>query len=68
MRIEAIRSAVVGGWVLTLGLVAMTANLTSFGGWGPLVLVAVVPPVVVMLLRSRSDPSLSESIQKALGR
>ena len=68
MRIEAMRSAIVGGWVLTLGVVAMSANLASLGGWSLLVAVAIVPPVVLLQLRSRSDPSLSESIQKALGR
>jgi hypothetical protein len=68
MRIEAMRSAIVGGWVLTLGVVAMSANLGSLAGWSLLIAVAVVPPTVLLQLRSRSDPSLSESIQKALGR
>lgn len=68
MKVEAVMSAIVGGWVLTLGAVAMSVNLASLGGWSLLVAVAVVPPVVLMQLRSLSDPSLSESIHKALGR
>ena len=68
MKIEAMRSALVGGWVLTLGVVAMSANLGSLSGWSLLAAVAIVPPVVLMQLRSSTDPSLSESIQKALGR
>ena len=68
MRTEAMKSAIVGGWLLTLGVVALSAGLGSVGGWSLLVVIAVVPPVVLMQLRSRSDPSLSESIQKALGR
>jgi hypothetical protein len=68
MHYQSMKSAIVGGWVLTLGAVAMSVNLASLGGWSLLAAVALVPPVLLLQLRSSTDPSLSESIQKALGR
>ena len=68
MSIQTTRSVIVGGWVLAVGAVAASVNLASLGGWSLLIAVAAVPPAVLMQLRSRTDPSLSESIQKALGR
>jgi hypothetical protein len=62
------KSAIVGGWVLTLGAVAMSVNLASISGWSLLLAVGLVPPVLLLQLRSRTDPSMSEAIQKALGR
>jgi len=62
------KSAIVGGWVLTLGAVAMSVNLASIGGWSLLLAVGLVPPVLLLQLRNRTDPSMSEAIQKALGR
>ncbi len=68
MKHESIKSAIVGGWVLTLGVVATSVNLASLGGWSLLLAVGLVPPVLLMQLRDSTDPSMSESIQKALGR
>jgi len=68
MKNESMKSAIVGGWVLTLGAVAMSANLASIGGWSLLLAVGLVPPVLLLQLRNRTDPSMSEAIQKALGR
>ena len=68
MKNESMKSAIVGGWVLTLGAVAMSVNLASIGGWSLLLAVGLVPPVLLMQLRNRTDPSMSEAIQKALGR
>ena len=69
MKNESMKSAIVGGWVLTLGAVAMSVNLASISGWSLLLAVGLVPPVVLLMqLRNRTDPSMSESIQKALGR
>jgi len=68
MKTEAMRSVIVGGWVLTLGAVAMSVNLGSISGWSLLLAVGLVPPALLVHLGSRTDPSLSESIQKALGR
>ena len=68
MKNESMKSAIVGGWVLTLGAVAMSVNLASIGGWSLLLAVALVPPVLLMQLRNSTDPSMSEAIQKALGR
>ena len=68
MKHESMKSAIVGGWVLTLGAVAMSVNLASIGGWSLLLAVGLVPPVLLMQLRNRTDPSMSEAIQKALGR
>jgi hypothetical protein len=69
MKNETMKSAIVGGWVLTLGAVAMSVNLASIGGWSLLLAVGLVPPVVLLMqLRNRTDPSMSEAIQKALGR
>ncbi len=68
MKNESMKSAIVGGWVLTLGAVAMSVNLASIGGWSLLLAVGLVPPVLLLQLRNRTDPSMSEAIQKALGR
>ena len=53
---------------MTLGAVAMSVNLASIGGWSLLLAVGLVPPVLLLQLRNRTDPSRSEAIQKALGR
>ena len=44
MKNETTKSAIVGGWVLTLGAVAMSVNLASIGGWSLLLAVGLVPP------------------------
>jgi hypothetical protein len=68
MKLESRASALIAGWLLTLGAVAMSVDLSSLRGWSLLIAVGLVPPVLLTQLRSVSDPSMSEVIQKALGR
>ena len=68
MKIESTKSAIVAGWLLTLGAVAISVDLSSLRSWSILMALGLIPPVLLTRLRSATDPSMSEVIQKALGR
>ena len=61
-------SAQIISWIAT----ALAARLLAPGDYGIMAMamlaVGLVPPVLLMQLRNRTDPSMSEAIQKALGR
>jgi hypothetical protein len=65
---QSTKSTILAGWLLTLAVVAISVDLSSFRSWGILMAVGLVPPLLLTRLRSATDPSMSEVIQKALGR
>ena len=68
MKTESTRWAIVVGWLLTLAAVAIFMDLSSFRSWSILTAMILIPPVLLTRLRNATDPSMSEVIQKALGR
>jgi hypothetical protein len=68
MTIRSTKSAILAGWLLTLVAIAISVDVSSVRGWGVLMAVGLAPPVLLTRLRTATDPSMSEVIQKALGR
>jgi hypothetical protein len=68
MHREYVKTAIVGAWVLGVGAIAFSVNLTSIPGWFAIVGLAVLPPLFMPRLWSKPAQSMSESIQEALRR
>jgi hypothetical protein len=68
MRIESTKWAILAAWLLMIAAAAISVDFSSLRGWVILMTVGVVPPVLLAKLRSATDPSMSQAIQKALGR
>jgi hypothetical protein len=68
MQTELIKTAVIGGWALGLGLLAFSSNLSSVGGWTVLVGLGVLPPLIMLKLWDPPAPAktMSESIRDAI--
>ena len=68
MQIDFMKKAIIGGWVLGLGVLAFSVNLTSLGGWTVLVGLGVLPPLVMLKMWNPPGPAMtmSESIRDAI--
>lgn len=68
MQTETLKKAIIGGWVLGLGVIAFSVNLTSVGAWTVLVGLGVLPPLIMMKMWNPPGPakSMSESIRDAI--
>lgn len=68
MQTEALKKAIIGGWVLSLGALAFSVNVTSLGAWTVLVGLGVLPPLIMLKAWSPPGPakSMSESIRDAI--
>lgn len=66
MKTDQLKAAVMGAWVLAVGVLAYISDPTSLTGWTVLAAVAVIPPVVMMKLWHVPSQSTSESIREAL--
>ena len=68
MKFESMKWVLVVGWLLSVGAVAISMDLSSLRGWSILTAISLLPPALLTRLRNATDPSMSEVIQKALGR
>lgn len=68
MTIETKSAIVLVGWLLTLAIVALSLDLSSVRSWSILIAVGLIPPLLLTRLRGSGESSMSEVIQKALGR
>ena len=68
MRTELMKKAIIGGWVLSLMVLAFSFALTSIGAWTVLVGLGILPPLVMLKMWNPPEPakSMSESIRDAI--
>jgi hypothetical protein len=68
MQTDLIKKAIIGGWVLGLGIVAFAVDLSSVGAWTVLVGLGVLPPLVMLRLWDPPGPakSMSQSIRDVI--
>jgi hypothetical protein len=66
MQRENVKSAIVGGWVLGLGAIAVSFGVDSAKGWMLLVGLGVVPPLMLFRMWRQPAPTMSESIHEVL--
>ena len=66
MQPEYVKAAVMAGWVLTVGTVGLAIGITSAAGWAGLVVIAAVPPAIMLRLWHAPVPSMSETIRDVL--
>lgn len=68
MQTELVKKAIIGGWVLGLGVLAFSLNVSSVGAWTVLVGLGALPPLIMLKLWNPPGParSMSESIRDAI--
>jgi hypothetical protein len=66
MQLDSIKALIVGGWVLGLGAIALSVNLTSVTGWSVLVGLGLLPPVIMLRMWRQPEQTTSESIREAI--
>ena len=68
MQTEIAKKAIIGGWVLGLGVLAFSFNLTSVFAWTALVGLGVLPPLVMLKMWNPPGPAttMSERIREAI--
>jgi hypothetical protein len=66
MHTDHVKAALIGTWILTVGVLGYVAGATSFIGWTVVAGMAFTPPVVMMRLWSPPSESMSESIREVL--
>lgn len=66
MQTDQLKAAVIGTWILVIGVLAYISDPTSVAGWTVLAAVAATPPVVMMRLWRVPAQTVSESIREVL--
>jgi hypothetical protein len=68
MQTEIVKKVIIGGWVLGLGVLALSINVTSVGAWTVFVGLGVLPPLIMLKAWNPPGPekSMSESIRDAI--
>jgi hypothetical protein len=66
MHIDHVKAAMIGAWILAIGVLGYVLGTTSLAGWTVLAVVSVIPPVVVMRLWRAPSQSMSESIREVI--
>ena len=68
MQTRLMKTAIIGGWVLGLGILAFSVNVTSVGAWTVLAGLGVLPPLIMLKMWNPPGPakSMSESIRDAI--
>ena len=68
MQTQHLKVAIIGGWVLGLGVLAFATNLSSVGGWTVLVGLGLLPPLIMLKTWNPPAPAqtMSESIREAI--
>jgi hypothetical protein len=62
------KKAIIGGWVVGLGVLAFFLNLSSVFGWTVLAGLGVLPPLIMLKMWNPPGPAktMSESIRDAI--
>ena len=66
MHTDHVKAALIGAWILAIGVLGYVLGTTSLAGWTVLAVVAVIPPVVIMRLWGAPSQSMSESIREVI--
>ena len=66
MQTDRLKPAVIGTWILAVGVLTYVSDPTSLAGWTVLAAVAAAPLVVVMKLWRAPAQTVSESIRDVL--
>jgi hypothetical protein len=66
MHTDHLKAALIGAWVLAVGVLGYILGTASLAGWTVLAIVSVIPPVVIMRLWRAPSPSMSESIREVI--
>ena len=66
MQTDHVKAALIGAWILTVGILGYVVGATSYVGWTVLAATALTPPVVLTRLWSAPAPSISETIRDVL--
>jgi len=66
MKLESIQALIIGGWLLGLGVIGLSVNLTSAVGWSLLVGLGLLPPLIMLRMWKQPEQSISESIREAI--
>jgi multisubunit Na+/H+ antiporter MnhG subunit len=66
MQTDYVKTALMGVWILAVGVLGYVLGATSFVGWTVLVAMALTPPVLMTRLWRAPSQSMSESIREAL--
>lgn len=66
MHTDHVKAALIGAWILAIGVLGYVLGTTSLAGWTVLAVVAVIPPVVIMRLWGSPSQSMSESIREVI--
>jgi hypothetical protein len=65
MNFEYVKPVVIAAWILGAGIVGLVANVRSLPAAVILAVVALGPPLVMVLLWKRPQQTLAESVQEA---
>ena len=66
MQFESIKALIVGAWVLGVGAIALSVNLTSTTGWSLLVGLGLLPPLILLRMWKQPEQTTSERIREAI--
>lgn len=66
MQPEHAKTAIIGGWALGVGAIAVSLNVDSAAGWMLLAAVGLVPPLLLLRMWRQPAPSMSQSIRDVL--
>ncbi|MGE3844794.1 MAG: hypothetical protein AB7I50_24785 [Vicinamibacterales bacterium] len=66
MQTDFLKTALMGSWIVVVGALGYMSGITSFTGWSLLMMVSLVPPVLMVRFWGAPNPTLSETIRKAL--
>jgi hypothetical protein len=66
MHTDHVKAALIGAWILAVGVLGYILGTTSLAGWTVLAVVSVIPPVVIMRLWRAPSQSMSESIREVI--
>ena len=66
MKLEHVKTAIVGGWVLALGAAAPSFGVSSATSWMLLVGLGLVPPIMLFRMWRQPAQTMSESIHEVV--
>ena len=66
MHTDHVKAALIGAWILAVGVLGYILGTTSLAGLTVLAVVSVIPPVVIMRLWHAPSQSMSESIREVI--
>jgi hypothetical protein len=66
MHTDHLKAALIGAWILAVGVLGYILGTTSLAGWTALAIVSVIPPIVIMRLWRAPSQSMSESIREVM--